>query len=64
LKIEETSEPAQVEGLDTKELGPAQARLLHAPVSSITEHTTRTFERTPASEQGDGELLPEKPRRA
>ncbi len=29
---------------DTKELGPAQARLLSEPMPSVTEHTTRAFE--------------------
>jgi hypothetical protein len=29
---------------DTKELGPAQARMLSEPMPSVTEHTTRAFD--------------------
>ena len=34
----------EVKGPDTKELAPAQARMLSEPMASVTEHTTRTFE--------------------
>ena len=39
-----SSDTTEVKGLDTKELGPAQARVLSEPAPSITEDTTRTFE--------------------
>ena len=35
---------AGVKETDTKELGPAQARMLSEPMPSVTEHTTRAFE--------------------
>lgn len=34
----------EVKGSDTKELSPAQRRVLSEPMQSVTEHTTRTFE--------------------
>ena len=36
--------PTEVNAPDTKELGPAQARVLSASIPSVTEHTTRTLE--------------------
>jgi hypothetical protein len=34
----------EVKERDTKELTPAQARMLSEPIPSVTEHTTRSFE--------------------
>ena len=34
----------EVKETDTKELAPAQARMLSEPMPSVTEHTTRAFE--------------------
>jgi hypothetical protein len=39
--IEEASEPVQLQGQATRELGVGQAR---EPVSSVTEHTTRALD--------------------
>jgi hypothetical protein len=36
--------PGVTEGAATKELGPANARVLSQPAASVTEHTTRTLE--------------------
>ena len=39
-----SSSTPEIEGPDTKEIGPAQARVLSEFTPSVTEHTTRTFE--------------------
>lgn len=43
-KSEKTSGSTAMKGPDTKELAPAEARLLSEPVPSVTEYTTRTFD--------------------
>ncbi|HSP62179.1 MAG TPA: hypothetical protein VLQ90_04270 [Pyrinomonadaceae bacterium] len=41
---EEAGDIVRLKGQATKELDAAQARVLPAPASSVTEHTTRAFE--------------------
>jgi hypothetical protein len=41
---EEAGGTAQLRGQETKELDAGQARVLPEPVSSVTNHTTRTFD--------------------
>lgn len=43
-EVKETGDPARLKEQTTKEIGEAQARLLPEVMSSVTEHTTRTFE--------------------